>query len=327
MMASSRDEVVVTTALAWLEAGWPVLWATVVRTWGSAPRTPGSVMASAPDGRIVGSVSGGCVEADLFARYGTRPPFGPIHVRYGVDAADAQRFGLPCGGRLEVVLEHLTTPEVLNPARAALQDRRRVIRRLELATHQVEWEVDPDAYIDLSYDGSVLAKGFGPRGRLLLIGAGDIAVYLAQAAQTLNYEVIVCDPRPERRSTSVDGIRYVADMPDEAVLRYAWDADSAIVALSHDPKLDDMALLEALNSPARYIGALGSRKSQVARRDRLRAMGLSEAAIARLHGPVGLPIGSREPAAIALAIAAELVAQANGRRLIRAEAADPPPAS
>jgi xanthine dehydrogenase accessory factor len=166
----------------------------------------------------------------------------------------------------------------------------------------------------LSWDGQTLTTLHGPAWRLLIVGAGQISRYLAQMAQALDYQVFICDPRSEYAAEwDVPGATLVAGMPDDAVLELALDPRSAVVALTHDPKLDDMVLLEALKSPAFYVGALGSRVNNQRRRERLlQYFDLSPAEVDRLHGPVGLPIGSRTPPEIAVAILAEMTAVKNG---------------
>ena len=170
----------------------------------------------------------------------------------------------------------------------------------------------------MQFDGVWLKTIYGPRWRLLIIGAGQLAQYLARMALALDYHVIVCDPREEYfKSWQVPGAEFYTTMPDDTVLALEPDGHTAIVAASHDPKLDDMALLEALKSPAFYVGALGSKANTAKRKQRLKQyFDLSDAEIARLKGPVGLHIGSRTPPEIAVAILAELTALRNGVELV-----------
>jgi xanthine dehydrogenase accessory factor len=165
---------------------------------------------------------------------------------------------------------------------------------------------------------------FGPRWRLLVIGAGQLSRALAEMALALDFEVIVCDPREEYAATwEVANTRFVSEMPDDVVTALQLDPHSAVVAVTHDPKLDDLALLEALKSPAFYVGALGSRGNTAKRRERLKLFDLSEEEIARLHGPVGLHIGARTPAEIAIAILAEVIAVRNGVTLTQKKPVEP----
>jgi len=286
----------------------------VIRTWGSAPRPIGALSAIREDGMVVGSVSGGCVEDDMITRVkaGTLAENTPTTTKYGVSAEEAQRFGLPCGGTLELVLEPLTPASGLDELLARIERHELVLRRLDMKTGRTS--VGPAKWSDqLVFDGATLATVYGPRWRLLIIGAGQLSTYLAQMAQALDYQVTVCDPRDEYTETwSLHGVELKRGMPDDVVTAMNLDGHSAVVTLTHDPKLDDMALLEALKSPAFYIGAIGSKKNNDARRQRLAEFDLSQAEIARLHGPVGLKIGSKTPPEIAVAILAEMTAIRNG---------------
>jgi xanthine dehydrogenase accessory factor len=315
----SADLEVLHAALGWLDEGRRVALATVVRTFGSAPRPVGALLALCDDGRLSGSVSGGCIEADLLERVGREFPCRPALCRYGVTADEARRFGLPCGGVLELVLEPLADAAGLAAIRDALAARRSLTRVLDLDRGEVSVQAAPSAAAGCSFDGHTLARVFGPRWRLLVIGAGQIAHYLASLAATLDYDVRVCDPREEyARSWTDPAVAVSGDMPDDVVREFQADARSVIVALTHDPKLDDMALMEALRSHAFYVGALGSRASQAKRRARLLQLDLSPQEVARLHGPVGYPLGGKTPPEIALAILAEVTALRNGVRLVPA---------
>jgi xanthine dehydrogenase accessory factor len=305
---------VLNTCARWLAAGHAVLLATVVRTWGSAPRPPGALLAVRADGCLVGSVSGGCIEDDLVERVrrGDIDPTRPSTTRYGVDAAEARRFGLPCGGTLELVLEPLGAASGIAALCKALADGRLVARSLDMTTGTVTL-TGAHAAEGLAFDGTHLVTVHGPRYRMLVIGAGQLSRYLSAAAVGLGYRVIVCDPRESFVGEwNVPGTELLRTMPDDAVLALRLDARSAVIALTHDPKLDDLALMEALKTPAFYVGALGSRRNNAARRERLREFDLTDAELARLHGPAGLYIGSRTPPEIAISILAEITAAKNG---------------
>ncbi len=308
------DQQVLAATRAWAAQGHRFALVSVVRAWGSAPRPPGAWMALRDDGQVQGSVSGGCVEDDLIrrAREGEFADGGPRVLRYGVTADEANRFGLPCGGTLELVLEPEPDARLLDDLAGRIERGQLARRRLELATKQVTLD-DACAGDAIHWDGATLVTVHGPAWRLLIIGAGQIARYLAPMAQALGYRVSVCDPRGEYGGAwDVPGTELLTNMPDDAVTGMAPDSRSAVVALTHDPKLDDLALLEALKSPAFYVGALGSRANNAKRRERLRQhCDLSEAEISRLHGPVGLRIGSRTPPEIAVAIVAEMTAVKN----------------
>ena len=313
---------------AWLEAGQPAVLGTVTRTWGSAPRPVGSLVAVRGDGVIAGSVSGGCIEDDLIekVRQGALALQGHAEVvRYGVGAEEAKRFGLPCGGTMELVLEPVTAQSRIPELLALLAAGKRVRRELDLTTAEVRLG-EPDGGDALLLSATRLVSEHGPRWRLLLIGAGQLTQYLARMAQALDYAVVICDPREEYPDEpDLVGVERVRTMPDDTVLAFRPDGHTAVIALTHDPKLDDLALMEALKSPAFYIGAIGSRLNQARRKERLAEhFGVSEAQLARLHGPVGLRIGARTPPEIAIAILAEMTATRHGVRIEGPEAPSDP---
>jgi xanthine dehydrogenase accessory factor len=318
-MMNSTDQEVLQKCLQWQKGNRRVTLATVVKTWGSSPRPVGSLLALRDDGLLAGSVSGGCIEADLVERVRTapptQPPAKPTVLTYGGTAEECHRFRLPCGGTLQLVLEPAPNALVLQAIMDALTQRRLIGRRLELATGRSMLYL-PHIDETTQFDGQSLTAVHGPRWRLLLIGAGQISRYLAQMALAMDYQVQTCDPREEYSAAwDVAGAKLVPGMPDDAVTASRPDLRSAVIALTHDPKLDDMALLEALKSPAFYVGAIGSNANNLKRRERLRLFDLSEAEIGRLHGPVGLPIGSRTPPEIAVSILAELTAVRHGIEL------------
>jgi xanthine dehydrogenase accessory factor len=313
------DTLVLRAALGWQLAGLPVALVTVARTWGSSPRPPGSLMAINAHGETVGSVSGGCIEDDLIQRIkecGVQEVCAsllPTTLRYGISADQAHRFGLPCGGTVELVLEAVSTGSQLQALLNACLQRRSTERTLDLRTGVAELrEGKRDGVPQLT--DTHLTTYLGPRARLIVIGAGDLSRYLCQMALSLGFEVIVCDPREEHRTGwHLDGVVVSREMPDDLIVRLKPDARTAVVALTHDPKLDDLALIDALQSDAFYVGAIGSRRNSVQRRERLRDhFDLSEPALQALHGPAGLFIGSKTPAEIALSIMAEVVAMKNG---------------
>ena len=302
----------------WVAAGHRVVLGTITRTWGSAPRPPGSAVAVRDDGLVAGSVSGGCIEDDLIdkARAGVLASGLPQVVRYGIDADAAHRFGLPCGGLIELVLEPVLPRTQLDALLARLQNGERVRRVLTISTGEVD--LQPATETDeLELTATQLTTHHGPHWRLLLIGAGQMTHYLAQMASALGYQVLVCDPREEYATGfDVPGATLLRSMPDDTVISLKPDGHTAIIALTHDPKLDDLALMEALTSPAFYVGAIGSRINQTKRKERLKQhFGLSDAQLARLHGPVGLKNGARTPPEIAVSILAELTAVRYGYRV------------
>jgi xanthine dehydrogenase accessory factor len=295
----------------WVDAGHRAVLGTITRTWGSAPRPVGSVVAVRGDGQIAGSVSGGCIEDDLIerVRQGALALSAPQLVRYGIGAEEATRFGLPCGGTLELVLEPVSDASRVRELLQELAVGKRVKRRLQLATGNVVLEPPGDSDL-LTIDAEQLITTHGPRWRLLLIGAGQMTQYLAGMAQALDYAVTICDPREEYAEGAVTpGVLLVRSMPDDTVTDFRPDGHTAIIALTHDPKLDDLALMEALRSPAFYVGAIGSRVNQARRKERLAEhFGMTDAELSRLHGPVGLWIGARTPPEIAVSILAHMTA-------------------
>jgi xanthine dehydrogenase accessory factor len=317
----SLDLDVLESALAWQREGRRVWLVTVTQTFGASPRPPGSLLAMRDDGILVGSVSGGCIEDDLVSR---RQEFSgriPWLVAYGVTSEDARRFGLPCGGQLEVIVEPEVPAADLEALLAHIAGGKVVHRRVDLATGA--WSFAPARPTDAcERTPERFACIHGPRWRMLIIGASEIAHYLAEVAATVDFRVFVCDPREEYRTAwRVPGAELVEGMPDDAVVAFRPDGHSVILAVSHDPKLDDMALLEALKSEACYVGAVGSKQTSAERRKRLAHFDLSAREIARLRGPVGLAIGSRTPPEIAVAILADLIAARNGVVLERMDAA------
>lgn len=310
----SVDLEVLKRSAEWIEGGRRVLLVTVVKTWGSSPRPEGAMLAVRDDGHVVGSVSGGCIEDDIIDRV-RREGMTATRceaVTYGVSADEARRFGLPCGGTIRLVLEPLTRESGMLALLREIEAGHLVARRLELSTGFST--LHPARATDgLSFDGKVLTTIHGPRYRMLVIGASQLSKYLAQIAVGLDYQVTICDPREEYTETwDIPGVTLVRTMPDDTVLALRLDERCAVVALTHDPKLDDLALMEALKSPAFYVGALGSRANNEKRRERLKEFDLTEAEIARLHGPIGLYIGSRTPPEIAISILAEITAVKNG---------------
>jgi xanthine dehydrogenase accessory factor len=310
----SIDAEVLKSACAWLAEGRRAELVTVVRTWGSSPRPQGAMLAIRDDGMVVGSVSGGCIEDDLIARvrdHGVTRR-APELVTYGITADEAHRFGLPCGGTIELAIEPLGSASGLPDLLAALERHELVARTLDLATGAVSMApAAPGQQLERTQDRLVTVHG--PRWRLLIIGAGQLTRFVAQIAAGMDYHVTVCEPREEYRAGwRLDGALLSTEMPDDLVLAMRPDPRCAVLALTHDPKLDDLALIEALKSDAFFVGAIGSRANNARRRERLAQFDVTPAQLARLHGPVGLYIGSKTPAEIAVSILAEITAVKNG---------------
>lgn len=309
---NALDLDVLQLARDWVAAGSRVHLITVVQTWGSAPRQAGAMLAVRDDGRVAGSVSGGCIEDDLIARARAGAlEDTPARLTYGVTRDEAARFGLPCGGTLRLISERLRDTVWLDRVLASIREHRLIQRTVDLLDGHTS--ISPAGPADgPDFDGRIFRSVYGPRWRLLIIGANQTARVLADIAATLEFHVTVCDPREEFFTDwNASQATLLTSMPDDAVLEIGTDERTAIVAVTHDPKLDDMALLEALKSRAFYVGALGSRANQEKRRERLRLFDLDDGQIARLHGPVGLRIASKTPAEIAVAIAAELIWERN----------------
>jgi xanthine dehydrogenase accessory factor len=310
----SVDIEVLRSAEAWRKAGHRVTLGTIVKTWGSSPRPVGALVVVRDDGQVVGSVSGGCVEDDLIEKVREKKLAAelPQVVTYGVTNEDATRWGLPCGGTLQVVLEPVSEASGLAALLDTIGRQQLVKRRLDMKTGRATLE--PGQWQDvLEFDGATLSAVHGPRWRLILIGAGQLTQYLAEMARMLDYHVSVIEPREEYAAGwGVAGIPLDRRMPDDVIAEANLDGHSAVVALTHDPKIDDLALMEALKSAAFYVGAIGSKKNNDARRERLVEFDLSESEIARLRGPVGLYIGSKTPPEIAVAILAEMTAVRHG---------------
>ncbi len=306
----STDITVLKQAQQWLTEGYSVWLSTVLKTYGSSPRQPGAMCAIREDGALVGSVSGGCIEDDLKDKVLQGALTGDefVFLTYGESVADRDRFRLPCGGTLRLAVEKITDATWLLEVLSAIEHGQRVKRRVSLYSRENVTETVSQFDKQVEEQQNQLAFIYGPRARLLLIGAGETSSYLAKMASALDYHVMVAEPREDMQLTwqSDDG-ELLAMMPDDAVIKIKPDFNTSIITLTHDPKLDDMALLEALKSDAFYIGALGSSRTNAKRRERLAMFDLTQEQISRLHGPVGLDIGSKTPAEIAVSILAELV--------------------
>jgi xanthine dehydrogenase accessory factor len=326
------DVMVLRALRDWRISGKRALLATVVRTWGSSPRPVGSIMALCEDGAVVGSVSGGCIEDDLIYQHtqayaslrspgeaSKKIPSGPpAFVKYGVTADEAHRFGLPCGGTLELLLEYDPDAAALAQLVESLESGQLVQRSVRLQDGRVTLTV-ASSPAELSVSSVELVNTFGPEYRMLLIGAGQLTEYLATMALFSGFAVTVCDPREEYRSAwSVPGAKVLSEMPDDVVTAFRPDRRSCVIALTHDPKLDDLALMEALATDAFYVGAIGSRRNNEARHQRMAEhFSIREAELARLRGPIGIYIGSKTPAEIAVSVMAEVLAVKNGVTLPR----------
>jgi len=333
---SAPEDAPLRRALDWLADGKGVAIATVVGTWGSSPRPPGSVLVIADDGRFEGSVSGGCVEGAVVTEAIDIISGAPAKLLdFGVSDERAWEVGLACGGQMSVFVERAEDPDLI---RALIEDRpvalvtrlngggQTVVRRgvgnggsvfgdATVAAIQDALDADRSVRLD-DPTGELFVTVFNDRPRIVIVGAVHIAQALAPMAVTAGFDVYVIDPRRSFASEArFPGIHLSNDWPDEALTTLAPDAHTAVVTLSHDPKLDDPALDVALRSEAFYVGALGSQKTQRLRRERLNAAGFGDADLARIRGPIGLDLGGRKAPEIAVAILAQIVAARHGREL------------
>lgn len=303
-------------ALDWYHAGAGAALATVVQTWGSAPRRVGAMLAISGEGGMAGSVSGGCVEGAVIAEALDAIADGaPRLLEYGVSDGDAFAVGLACGGTIRVLVQPVGTalPEDVLAALVEARAARRAVAlvsgpdaapRLETDGHETRFRADRSGFAD---DGETFIAIHNPPLRLIVVGAVHIAQTLVPMARAVGYDPIIIDPRAAFASEArFPGETLLEDWPDDAARELGLDARSALVLLTHDPKLDDPALIEALRSDVFYIGALGSTRTHAARLERMREAGFDEADLTRIHGPVGLDIGAAGPAEIALSILAQM---------------------
>ena len=321
---------------SWLDGEGPLAISTVVHTWGSGPRRPGARMTIDGEGRIAGSVSGGCVESSVVQAARDVIRSGePRLLRFAVSDELAWGVGLACGGSLSVFVERADR-ELLRQVREGMKRRDPV--GLAVVTsgpnlgdslvkvagspgigspalnEVVESALSSEKPLAVdTEDGTVFCDVILPPESLVIVGGVHIAQTLSELAARVGYRPVICDPRPVFASAErFPGVEVVNDWPDRGFERIGLDASTAVATLTHDPKLDDPALAAALESPAFYVGALGSRKTHARRLERLRERGVSEAALQRIAAPIGLPIGARTPDQIALAVMAEVVAARNG---------------
>jgi len=314
----TEDRSVIQHLLDWCREGLTPWLCIVTGCTGSSPRPVGSMLACLDDGRQAGSISGGCVEEDLLARLRAGEFVSPLPhtVEYGLSAAENERLGLPCGGRIAVLLQRLGAGDEawLAETIETMDQRRCILRRLHLASG-VSTLAEADTFAALAIDDAELRQCFGPRMRMLLVGAGQLAQSLSELALAMDYEVLVTDPRGDVLAQwEGPSLPLLQGMPDDIVREHAADRHSVVITLTHDPRIDDMALMEALETDAWYVGALGSARTTEKRLQRLAQLGVPAARIARLHAPVGLAVGSKTPIEIAVAIMAELIQLRRGSR-------------
>ncbi len=329
------DTRVIDRALDWLAEGRPLWLCTVLATYGSSPRGPGSLLAASDDGQAIGSLSGGCVEEDFLERLGRGELSGPVTtLRYGDGGITAPHLRLPCDGVLEILVEQLlSTPanrEHLQGVGRGLRGEAPLCREVSLTrgtTRLVEDDQAAERVTRRRRGGDVWARiRITPSIRLVIAGISPVSEYCAQFAQALGFEVIVCDPRPEAcHAFPVVGVRVVERLPSRYLAEQGAHGATAVVALTHDPRIDDLAMIEAVRTEAFYLGVMGSARTSAKRAERLaRSGGLGADEIARIRMPIGVAIGSKTPAQIALAILADLLARYHGKTLSVAPAPQAP---
>ena len=321
-MLSSQQQIISFVASR-LESGKPVWLCTILKTWGSSPRPVGAMLACTVDGELVGSLSGGCIEEDfleqlrdgsLKSQYDAAGQ--PFTVRYGETEAEQARLKLPCGGQLHVLLEYIeptqANQQVFRQLASSLENHTKISRVLDLETGAISTD-DHSGEDAVVMERNKMTHSLSPMYRLLLLGAGDVAKFVAEMALALEYDVTLCDPRPNYLDNwHVDGVETTSRLPDDVVRERFSNPYSGIIALAHDPRVDDMALMEALKTDAFYIGAMGSERTSAARRERLPELGLTKDEIDILHAPIGFEIESKTPAEIAISIMAEVTAVRHG---------------
>jgi len=334
-MPGTNQDDALARALAWLDEGRNVAIATVVNTWGSSPRPPGSLLAVSADGAFFGSVSGGCIETDVVEKaQGVIADGQPLLLDYGISDKQAWDVGLACGGEIRVFVERIDDPDLwrrLDAERPAA-----LLTDLENGRHAVvrpdtepSGELQPAAETLTSArqalrsdrstpiedpNGTVFARTFNPPLRMFIIGAVHIAQELAPMAARAGFEVTVADPRDSYATEErFPGVTLIRGLPDNALEDMAPDHRTAVVALTHNTMFDDPALLVALDSDAFYIGALGSRRTHAKRLDRLKISVDDETVLDRIHAPIGLDLGGREAPEVAVAILAEVIAARHGK--------------
>lgn len=306
----------------WLNQGIKPWLATVIETYGSSPRPVGSMMIYHPDKGIIGSLSGGCIEQELLNQLASNAPNTslncPTIIRYGDSAEQRSRLALPCGGHLDILLEKIDTQDQphFQKIETALSSRQWISRHIDLGTSNIKIEYEFSEH-DIQRTQNTVIHTLKPHDKLLLIGAGEVSRCLAEICKNLEFEITLCDFRDEfLQGWHVDGVEVLKTMPDDLIAQSFYDNHCAIVALAHDPRVDDMAMMQALKTDAFYVGAMGSLITSNKRRERLLDLELNDQQIEKLHAPIGLSIHSRTPYEIAVSIAAQLIAERSKRQLI-----------
>ena len=320
-----RDIDIFTAIQCWLGQSETVWLCTVLDTWGSSPRPRGSLLACNASGEFIGSLSGGCVEENLIAKILAGEFSSSVsRLFYGASIEEAERLRLPCGGMLDISIERWQPSSALKNAVTLIVDaligRRRIVVQRNFTQEKfiVSDPYEKQSILDFTEDSSgnitEIIHALGPQYRLLLIGISEVSRAVAQLALLLDYEILICDPRADARARwDIAGVTLLAQLPDDAVREYGDDMHCAILALTHDPRIDDMALMEAFNTQAFYIGAMGSLRTSESRRERLQLLDVTAEQLQRLYAPIGLDTGSKTPMEIAVSVLAQLTAVRAGK--------------
>jgi len=319
----STEHRVLDAVAQWLNQAKTVWLCTIVKTWGSSPRPAGSVLAYQETYGVVGSLSGGCIEESLIRQFSSASGDlnalnGPVLYDYAISVEDQAKYRLPCGGQITILIERLSaTPHVVqhfNKILSALSLRQRVRREVSLIDGGMRFSLVDELPVgsDVVKSAGSVAILFGPVFKMLLLGAGEVSYSVAKIAMSLDFSVTICDPRETFiQGYQQAGVEVIQCLPDDLVRARFSDSYSAILALAHDPRVDDMALMEALKTKAFYIGAMGSARTSADRRKRLAQLDCSQSEINQLHSPIGFNIGSKKPAEIAVSIMAQVLAVRN----------------
>jgi xanthine dehydrogenase accessory factor len=304
----------------WLVQGFQPWLATVIETYGSSPRPVGSMMIYHPEKGIIGSLSGGCIEQELMSQLSSNQPnqhlMCPTIIRYGDSPEQRSRLALPCGGHLDILLEKIKPQDQphFQTLENALHSRQWISRHVDLVKHEIH-TVNEINEQDIQRTTDTIIHAIKPHDKLLLIGAGEVSRCLAEICKNLEFEITLCDFRDEfLQGWHVDGVKIIKAMPDDLIADAFHDHHCAIVALAHDPRVDDMAMMQALKTDAFYVGAMGSLITSTKRRERLLELELNSKEIEHLHAPIGLNIHSKTPYEIAISIAAQLIAERSQRQ-------------
>lgn len=311
-MVANPHQAVLASVRQWLSEGQRVWLSTIIQTWGSSPRPAGSWLAVSETGQWSGSVSGGCLEEDLLRQCVQSRPEAAKVLDYGVTDNDRGTFQLPCGGRIRLYVEPLCPDRSrahIHALQASLEARKPVARRIDMASGDVALvsAAAGNGSCGVTEAQGVLVHSLTPACRLLLVGAGEVARYVGDFAEAAGFDITLCEPREAFAGGWIGARPLVSALPDDLVVEQFSDRWSGVLALAHDPRVDDMALLAALRSDAFYVGAMGSVQTSRARRERLATLGLSAAELDSLHAPIGVNIPSKTPAEIAIAIVADLI--------------------